>query len=163
MMQDHAGLRIVVVEDEALIVMDLELMIETEGHRMVADAPSVRVLRALDTDLEVDVAFVDLHLAEGSSGLDAADYIRATWPEALIVFVTANPRMLLPEIERGDAVVPKPFSTGVVEAVLAFLHGGIKAPPPLVNAPNGFYMRPDLEARLGYRRPAAPQYVRRTD
>ncbi|WP_299815511.1 response regulator [uncultured Jannaschia sp.] len=155
MTQDETGLQIVVVEDETLIMMDLELMIEAEGHRMVADASSVRTLCAIDTDLHVDLAFVDLQLAEKSCGLDAADYIRATWPEALIVFVTANPRLLLPEIERGDGVVPKPFSSGVIEAVLAFLHGGIRTPPPVLAAPNGFFMRSDLATRLGCESPAA--------
>ena len=160
MVRDHTGLQIVVIEDEALIVMDLELIIEAEGHRMVADAPSVPALHGIDAGLDVDVAFVDLHLADDTSGLEAADHIRRTWPGAVIVFVTANPRMLLPEIARGDAVVPKPFSTGVMEAVLAFLHGAIRQPPPRVTAPYGFRMRPGFAARLGHHGPAAPRHVK---
>ena len=140
-------LRILIIEDEALIVMDMEHMIESAGHKVIGDAPSVRSLQRLDTTLSPDLALVDLQLAHGSSGLDAADYIRATWPETMIVFVTANPRMLLPEIKKGDAVVPKPFSQVGLVMALAFIGDGIADPPPTAPAPDNFFASPTLRDR----------------
>lgn len=140
-------LRILVVEDEALIVMDMEFMIEDAGHEMVADVPSVPDLRNLDRDVAPDLAFVDLQLARGSSGLDAADHIRDVWPDAVIVFVTANPKMVLPDIAHGDAVVPKPFTRVGLMTALSFLQRGIKAPPPAMALPDGFIPNRALEER----------------
>lgn len=141
-------LQLLVIEDEALIVMDLEYMIETAGHRMVASAASVRSLEQLDPEMGVDVAFVDLQLAGGSSGLDAADYIRKVWPDALIVFVTANAKALMPNIEKGHAVVPKPFTEHVILTTLLFLNEGIRTPPPKSTAPRDLVMNTVLERRL---------------
>ena len=147
MTRETGALRILVVEDEALIVMDMEAMIEDAGHEMVENAASVRAVRKLDPDLGPDLAFVDLQLAHGSSGLDAADHIRAVWPNALVVFVTANPGMVLPDIEHGDAVVPKPFSRNGLMTALSFLERGINAPPPDMPPPEGFIPNRTLQAR----------------
>ena len=140
-------LRILIVEDEALIVMDMEQMINAAGHEVVQDVPSVRSLRNVAVSLVPDLALVDLQLAHGSSGLDAADYIRKTWPETAIVFVTANPRMLLPDIDKGDAVVPKPFSQVGLIMALAFIGDGLKDPPPSLPMPDNFVASPALRAR----------------
>ena len=147
MTRETDALRILVVEDEALIVMDMEAMIEEAGHAMVENAASVRAVRNLEPDLAPDLAFVDLQLARGSSGLDAADHVRATWPDALIVFVTANPGMVLPDIEHGDAVVPKPFSRNGLMTALSFLEHGIKDPPPRMPPPEGLIPNHALRMR----------------
>ncbi len=141
------SLRVLVVEDEALIVMDMEDMIESAGHEMVDDVPSLMDLERLPGDLEPDVALVDLNLAQGSSGFDAADHIRATWPRALIVFVTANHAKAVGSIERGDAVVSKPFSHATMVGVLKFLDDGLADPPPSIPAPYGFVAAPMLRER----------------
>ncbi len=148
MTRNDEALQVVVVEDEALIVMDLEHMIEATGHEMVASAPSVRGVKHWNTGLDVDVALVDLQLAGGSSGLEAADYIREVWPDALVVFVTANAKSLLPDIEKGHAVVPKPFTRPIVSATLRFLYQGIRTPPPEDAVPGGFLMNAGLKRRL---------------
>lgn len=140
-------LRVLIVEDEALIVMDLEHLIEKAGHLVVADAASVRSLKQLDHALCPDLALVDLQLAHGSSGLDAADHIRLVWPGAFIAFVTANPRMVLPDIEKGDAVVPKPFTSSGLMKALAFIEDGLSNPPPSVGAPDNFIPNPKLQVR----------------
>ncbi len=140
-------LRVLIVEDEALIVMDMEHLIEMAGHDVVADAPSVRSLKLLDESLRPDLALVDLQLAHGSSGLDAADHIRSLWPNTFIAFVTANPRMLLPDIEKGDAVVPKPFTSSGLTKALAFIEDGLTNPPPSVRAPDNFIPNPALQER----------------
>ena len=141
------ALRILVVEDEALIVMDMEFIIEDAGHRMVEDVPDVPGLEGLDLGIAPDLALVDLQLARGSSGLDAARYIRDVWPQAVIVFVTANPKMLLPDIAQGDAVVPKPFTRIGLTTALLFLQRGIKNPPPRMALPDGFIPNRALQDR----------------
>lgn len=143
------SLRILVVEDEALLVMDIEQIIEGAGHRMVADVPSVPRLAELPPDLTPDLAFVDLQLAGGSCGRDAATWIRGAWPEALIVFVTANAPQLLPDIPCGDAVLPKPYTECGLAGVLSFLGEGLSDPPPTRPPPPDLVTTPALRERLG--------------
>ena len=149
MPKGERGLRVLVVEDEALLVMDIEQIIVGAGHRMVADVPSVAQLERLPAELTPDLAFVDLHLAGGSSGLDAAAWIRKAWPEALIVFVTANARQLLPDIPSGDAVLPKPYTECGMAGVLSFLEEGLSDPPPNRQPPPDFVTTSRLRLRLG--------------
>ncbi|OWP46488.1 response regulator, partial [Pseudomonas nitroreducens] len=53
--------RILIIEDEALVAMELRFVLEDLGHEVVgtaADAPSARALAA---ETEVDLALVDIH------------------------------------------------------------------------------------------------------
>ena len=65
-------LNILLVEDEALIAMDLEAMVEAAGHRLFAEAGSfdeVMLISGLD---QVDVAFVDIRLKGTRTGIDVS-------------------------------------------------------------------------------------------
>ena len=86
-----APLNVLIVEDEALLAMDIEAMIEDSGHKVVGEAASLFDVEDLAADLCPDLAFVDIQLAKGTSGLDVCAVIRERWSKALVVFVTANP------------------------------------------------------------------------
>jgi DNA-binding NarL/FixJ family response regulator len=65
-------MKILIVEDEALIAMHLELLIEEFGHKVCATAASAaEAITHAATHLP-DVALMDIRLAGGSSGIDAA-------------------------------------------------------------------------------------------
>lgn len=136
----HAPLRFLVVEDEALLAMDLGMMIEDAGHGVVAEAACLREVQGLDDALNPHVAFVDLHLAEGSSGLDVCAHIHDHWREAIVIFVTANPRKLPLDYGGAHGVIAKPFSRNGVMSALRYITEGICDPPPALPTP------PDLTA-----------------
>ena len=93
-------LRVLIVEDEALIAMDLEMQVEDAGHRVVGIARTAdeAVERARATG--PDLALMDIRLAGGSSGTDAARRLYEGWG-IRCVFVSAN---FEPEIRK--ALVP---------------------------------------------------------
>ena len=82
-------LRVLIAEDEALILMQLEFLIEDAGHPVVGTAATSDEAIALARETRPDLVFVDLQLRGGSSGLDI---VRALRDEAamVLVFVTAN-------------------------------------------------------------------------
>ena len=65
-------MKILIVEDEPLIAMHIELMVEDFGHRVCGIAASTQEAIALGTFERPDMAFMDVHLAGGNSGIDAA-------------------------------------------------------------------------------------------
>ena len=134
----HAPLRFLVVEDEALLAMDLGMMIEDAGHSVVAEATCLREVQALNDSLSPHVAFVDLQLAENSSGFDVCTHIKEHWSGAIIVFVTANARKLTIDIAGAHGVISKPFSRNGVMSALRYLQEGICNPPPSSPAPPDF-------------------------
>ncbi|MHB2265854.1 response regulator [Aliihoeflea sp. PC F10.4] len=87
-------LRVLIVEDEPLLAMDIEFMVENEGHKVIAEAASLHDVESLEDNASPNVAFVDIQLAQGTSGLDVNQLIQKRWPDTIIVFVTANPKKI---------------------------------------------------------------------
>lgn len=143
-MAQHRALRVLIVEDEPLLVMDVEMMVEDAGHQVVAEAASLYDVEAMDLTLSPDLAFVDMHLALGTNGLAVSALIQQRWSQTLIVFVTANPAMIPAGFAGAHGVLPKPFSRNGFVSTLDYLHQGITAPPPLSLKPADFVAAPSL-------------------
>lgn len=137
-------LKFLIVEDEALLAMDMEAMIEDAGHEVVGEVSCVRALLGLPAETRPDIAFVDMHLAEGSSGIDACAYIRETWPDTYVVFVTGNPRKVPEDFAGGHGILPKPFVRSDVLRIMQYLEEGVFDPPPVSRPPASFLPSPRL-------------------
>ena len=130
-----------------LLAMDIEAIVQDSGHRVLAEAASLQDVQALPDDLNPQLAFVDLHLAQGSNGLDVCRYIVEHWPNALIVFVTANVSKIPADFSGAHGVIAKPFShAGVVNAI-KYLARGVFDPPPALSRPASLIASPHLERR----------------
>lgn len=65
-------LRILVVEDEVLIALELECLLDDLGHVTVGVAGSSQEAIALGLATHPDVALVDIHLIDGPTGVAVA-------------------------------------------------------------------------------------------
>ncbi|MEA3536775.1 response regulator [Rhizobium sp. CC-YZS058] len=139
-------LSVVIVEDEPLIAMDLESMVEDAGHRVVGEAASLYDAEAWDVSLQPNVAFVDIQLARKTSGLDVSQMIQARWPDTIIVFVTANPKIIPPDFAGAHGVISKPITRSGFLAAMQYLQEGVCDPPPTVSLPNSFMASPAFAA-----------------
>ena len=140
-------LRVLIVEDEAVLVMQLEMLIEDAGHVVVGAAFSANEAIRMARDTLPDVAFVDLQLRGRSSGLEVARAIRDL-EGVTIVFVTANASMIPEDFEGGAAVISKPFSVAILDDVLPFLEECVHRPPPQLALPRGMRLAPAYSARM---------------
>lgn len=138
---------VLVVEDEMLLAMDIEDMIEDSGHRVRAEAASLEDVEALADNLNPQLALVDIHLARGSSGLDVSRCIQRRWPDALVVFVTANVSKIPPDFSSADGVIAKPFSHAGIVSALRYLAQGVFDPPPTMPVPSSLVRFPRLRHR----------------
>lgn len=133
-----APLGVLIVEDEALLAMDLEAMVEDTGHSVVAEASSLSDVAALIDSLDPAIAFVDIQLAKGTSGLDVARLIGQRWPSTVIVFVTANPLKIPPDFAGAHGVIAKPFSRTGLMSAMQYIAESVMAPPPGSAPPASF-------------------------
>ncbi|RYD79507.1 MAG: response regulator [Verrucomicrobiaceae bacterium] len=140
-----SAMEILIVEDEMLLVMDIEAIVEDSGHHVAADAASLQEVEALGPDVDFQLAFVDIHLANGSSGLDVSRLIQRRWPNAIIVFVTANVAMIPDDFTGAHGVIAKPFSHAGVMNALRYLADGVFDPPPSIPRPASLVPSPNLE------------------
>ena len=128
-------LKVLIVEDEALLAMDVESMVEDSGNVVVGEAASLYDVEALDAAIDPDLAFVDMHLAKGTNGLDVCALIQKRWPGAIIIFVTANPAKVPPDFAGGHGIIAKPFSRSTFMSAIQYLGEGLISPPPSIAKP----------------------------
>lgn len=122
---DLKACRIVIIEDEPLIVGSLSQIAESLGHSVVGVA--VTRAQAVSTVLEKkpDLVLVDIQLSDGSRGTDAISDIRARFSVPAI-FITAFPeQMLAGKSGEPTFLISKPFRPGHVKAMISqalFMH-----------------------------------------
>lgn len=82
-------MRVLIVEDDAIIAMHLALLVVELGHEVCATAVSAAGAIALATAHNPDVVMMDIRLAQGSSGIEAARELHAQ--QALrCIFLSGN-------------------------------------------------------------------------
>lgn len=139
-------LNVLIIEDEALLVMDMECVVQDSGHKVLGDVASVPELNDFSSRENPDLAFVDINLAKGTSGLDASMIIRERWDAAFIVFVSANPERIPKGHAGAHGVIAKPFTEKGLTAALNYISQGICTPPPSSAQPGSFIPFPAFEA-----------------
>ena len=142
----QAPLNVLIVEDEALLAIDIEAMVEDCGHRILAEAATLAEVMSLPSSPSPDVAFVDIHLAEGDNGLDVSAVIQQRWHGTVIVFVTANPKRIPADFAGAHGVISKPFSRSGLTSAMNYIEEGVCAPPPTASVPVSFTPSPDFAA-----------------
>ena len=134
-------LRIPIVEDEAILSMQLGMLVEDMGHVVVGSAFTANEAIALARETGPDLAFVDLQLRDRSSGLDVARAIRGR-EGVTIVFVTANAAARPDDFEGGAAVIAKPFSVALLKNTLPYIEQYVRKPLPDLALPLGIRLVP---------------------
>jgi CheY-like chemotaxis protein len=82
-------MRVLIVEDDAIIAMHLALLVAELGHEVCATAVSAAAAITQASTHHPDVVLMDIRLAQGSSGIDAAKDLHAQ--HALrCIFLSAN-------------------------------------------------------------------------
>lgn len=110
--------RILIIEDEPLIAIDLTDIVTSDGHAVVAVAQTmVQAVDAAELH-KPDLILADIQLADGSSGIDAVSQI-SQFSEAPVVFVTAFPeRLLTGERPEPAFLITKPYQPDTIRAAV---------------------------------------------
>jgi len=138
-------MRILIVEDEALLALELESLIEDAGHFVAGWAPGVEEAQDMIASTPIDLAFLDVQLRDGGSGIDVARHL-LQFPSIHYVFLTANPRRLPEDLAGACGVIAKPYSINGLLTCLEYLEQGIRRPPPVVARPKSFTLAPRLSS-----------------
>ncbi|OLP59765.1 hypothetical protein BJF93_21865 [Xaviernesmea oryzae] len=116
-------LRVMIVEDEMLLALDLEDMLAEAGHTVVGQASDMAQALSLAEAVGggVDVAIMDINLARGSNGIETAAALRERW-DIPSLFVSGNLDERTRELGaslRPIGFVGKPYAEREVLASLA--------------------------------------------
>ncbi len=136
-----ASLRILVVEDEVLIALELECLLEDLGHVSVGVAGCSADAIALGRSTAPDVALVDIHLIDGPTGVEVARQLSRD-PRTTVVFMTANAKRIPPDFAGALGVIAKPYSERVVASALDYVVQCRAGRAPSAETLDGFCLAP---------------------
>lgn len=115
------GLRVLVVEDEALVAMDLEMILEDLGCSVVGPVMRFdRALELIDKDVAADVAILDVNLG-GQQVFPLAE--RLMDRHLPIIFATGYDWSAVPEKWRSWPTLQKPYTVEDVAQRLLYALG----------------------------------------
>lgn len=140
-MAGPGALRVLIVEDEPLLVMQLESFLEGEGHTVVGCAVSLAEATQIGAEVEADLALVDVQLTDGPTGVEVGQYL-AQALGMTVVFMTANPKRIPEDFVGAIGVIAKPYTIHGLSSALHFLVGAMNRPPPLMPEPLSLQLAP---------------------
>jgi CheY-like chemotaxis protein len=97
---------IFLLEDDAIIRMMLVGMLEELGHRVIAEAGSLRDAEALAQTADFDLALLDINIAGDNVAPVAAIVVQRGLP---LLFVTGYVASALPQGFEDRPMIQKPF------------------------------------------------------
>ncbi|TNJ47476.1 response regulator [Phaeobacter sp. B1627] len=109
-MQQAVTGKIMIIEDEAIIAMDLEGICTMMGHEVTGIARTRSAAVTLGTEDKPDLILADIQLADNSSGIDAVADLLETIGDVPVIFITAFPeRLLTGERHEPAFMIAKPY------------------------------------------------------
>ena len=113
-----AGLKVLVVEDEALICVDTAETLEQQGFVVHIALSGEDALRRLRAGMAIDILFTDINLAGPMTGETLAELAREILPHLAVVYTSGT--VVAPgHSVAGSRFVPKPYNPERVGRMLA--------------------------------------------
>ncbi|MFV0293021.1 MAG: response regulator [Paracoccus sp. (in: a-proteobacteria)] len=112
--------KVMIIEDETIIAMDLKGIVQAMGHDVTGVARTHSAAIQLAGEACPDLILADIHLADGSSGIDAVNELLGSMGECPVIFVTAFPERLLTGDRPEPAfLISKPYTEDQVSSALS--------------------------------------------
>ena len=119
MLASVAG-KVMIIEDEAIIAMDIQAIVSELGHAVTGIARTRTEAVAMAASNRPDLILADIQLADNSSGIDAVNDILAQFDDIPVVFITAFPeRLLTGKRAEPTFLITKPFSEDQVTSAVS--------------------------------------------
>jgi len=110
--------KVLIIEDEPIIALDLENLVSELGHKVVAVAATKDDAVAKARSERPGLVLADINLGEGGSGIDAVSEILSSF-DIPVIFITAYPEKLLTgERPEPTYLIAKPFLPETVQATV---------------------------------------------
>jgi CheY-like chemotaxis protein len=129
-------MRILIVEDEALIAMVLADSLEDGGHEVVGPAATMAEALALCEAAPPELAVLDVNLGDGSNGVDVARALLERWG---VLSIFASAQMMEARRARDIALghIRKPYGAETVLRSVEVAREVMRGGKP-VTVPAGF-------------------------
>ncbi len=114
--------RILIIEDEALVAMELGFVLEDLGYEVAGIAADAKSARDIVQETDVDLALVDIHLSDGPTGIELGRDLGQKMG-VTVLFMTANPGMVRSGVAGTIGVLSKPTDERAVQTAVEYALG----------------------------------------
>ena len=112
--------KVMIIEDEAIIAMDIHSIVAEMGHEITGIARTRTAAVEMGVRDKPDLILADIQLADKSSGIDAVNDLLKQFGEIPVIFITAFPeRLLTGERPEPAFLISKPYSEDEVRAAVS--------------------------------------------
>lgn len=112
--------KVMIIEDEAIIAMDLESIVAEMGHQVSGVARTEKGALEQFASQTPDLILSDIQLADNSSGIDAVNKILVDNSNIPVIFITAFPeRLLTGEGPEPAFLIAKPYTEEQVRSAVS--------------------------------------------
>jgi CheY-like chemotaxis protein len=119
-MADEISGKVMIIEDEAIIAMDIQSIVADMGHLVTGVARTRKEANILGKSEKPDLILADIQLADNSSGIDAVNDLLGELGPLPVIFITAFPERLLTGDKPEPAfLITKPFSEEQVRVAVS--------------------------------------------
>lgn len=89
-MSASSKIKVLVVEDEALIRLDFVSHLTDAGFEVVEAGSAAAALKFLESDSDIRAVFTDVRMPGDMDGIELARTVRKRWPPTVIIVCSAN-------------------------------------------------------------------------
>ena len=115
---------VLVVEDEALVRMDIVNQLEDEGFTVLEAGNADVAIQVLEAHPEVSILFTDIDMPGSMDGLKLSAAVRDRWPPVKIVVTSGHRTVEITDLPDGSVFHAKPYRHGDVVASFRELTAG---------------------------------------
>jgi len=108
MVDGHRSL-VLVVDDEALVRMDVVDMLNAVGYRTREASCASEAIELLEQDPDIRVVFTDIQMPGSMDGLALSHYVRKRWPPTVIIISSGNRSPPQHDLPSDADFIAKPF------------------------------------------------------
>ncbi|MDB5612648.1 MAG: hypothetical protein JWQ22_301 [Devosia sp.] len=111
-----AGISVLVVEDEALIMLDIVDQLEAEGFTIYQAHNADIAIELLAAHPDIRLIFTDIDMPGSMDGLKLATAVRDRWPPVKIIVTSGHRAVEITDMPDGSVFFSKPYKHKAVTA-----------------------------------------------
>jgi two-component system, response regulator PdtaR len=123
MLSITSSIRVLVVEDEAFIRMDVVEMLSAAGYDIVEAANADEAIQMLERDSDIRLIFTDIDMPGSMNGLKLAAAVRDRWPPVRIIATSGHFKVQAGDLPADARFIPKPYRPAQIIGAIRELIG----------------------------------------
>ena len=125
---DRSTITVLVVEDEALLRLELVVELQFDGYTVLEAGSGEEALIQLDDGQRIDVVITDIQLGGALTGWDVAEKFRVDYPDMLVIYTSGNAGDHARKVS-GSVFFNKPYRTADISKVCRALGCAVASEP----------------------------------